>query len=420
MAALIGLGLHGDAAPYSKRDSVHAISWNIVPQPQRWLIAVFPSRLQCPCGCHGKHTLDRLFDAIADSMRQCLQPKLLQGSSPSSSYVAAVLHVRGDWSWFKQVLGVVGWGGYEMCWRCCANTDARSRPWFDLTPQASWRSTVLNDTDMQARIFQKGPLSGLFSLPGFVVSMLKTDFLHTLDLGCAQEAIGSLFWEALVHFPGASQKDRVQGLWADVRAYYREVRPATQLVGLTLEMVKKPGSSAKLRAKGAETRYLVPYAARLASLHREDLHGETRYHCLTALAAYYHLVGSEGWDAQAAAGQIERRLLFYMALAQEAALNNVPAWRLKPKHHLLAHLALRGDRDLNPKWFWTYQDESWVGLLATLVKRRGGASSNLALDCLRRYRAAFKYKSEPHILSAARVSLHAVLANTFGAIGCPR
>ena len=52
-------------------------------------------------------------------------------------------------------------------------------------------------------------LSVLFSIPGFILSMVATDHLHTLDLGVTQEALGNLIFVFLYH-PLCEGKNRAE------------------------------------------------------------------------------------------------------------------------------------------------------------------------------------------------------------------
>ena len=130
----------------------------------------------------------------------------------------------------------------------------------------------------------KTTLSPLFSLPGFDISMIVIDVLHTMDLGCSQDAMGNIFWEA-VHAPGylagRTQEDRKETLWAKIQEFYKRTAPSSKIQKLTLEMIKKDAKPSKFRGKGGETRYLVPFAAELT----ESVHAATPGHMTKAMEA---------------------------------------------------------------------------------------------------------------------------------------
>ena len=54
-----------------------------------------------------------------------------------------VIQKRGDWSWMKGVLGIVGWDGEgttkRVCFRCLA--DKGNYPFTDASLNAAWRFT---------------------------------------------------------------------------------------------------------------------------------------------------------------------------------------------------------------------------------------------------------------------------------------
>eukprot|EP00959_Pyramimonas_sp_CCMP1952_P440916 9230957-Pyramimonas_sp.AAC.1 len=53
-----------------------------------------------------------------------------------------IIDIRGDWSWYKQVFGVTGWGGgppdAKNCYRCACTVAQLGKLGLD----ASWRSTI--------------------------------------------------------------------------------------------------------------------------------------------------------------------------------------------------------------------------------------------------------------------------------------
>ena len=63
-----------------------------------------------------------------------------------------------------------------------------------------------------------------------------------------------------------------------------------------------------------------------------------------------------------------RRLCLLMVALEEAAVS--PAWRIKPKMHLVQELCEQGLGD-RPALMWTYRDEHFGGALAKLARRRG-------------------------------------------------
>ena len=86
-----------------------------------------------------------------------------------------------------------------------------------------------------------------------------------------------------------------------------------------------------------------------------------------------------------------RCLSMYKALSLEAASNGEEQrWKLKPKAHLFQELAeFQSAQWGNPRNFWTYADEDFVGWVATIARSRGGPkqASTAARRVMERYRA---------------------------------
>eukprot|EP00974_Lingulodinium_polyedra_P110324 10672075-Lingulodinium_polyedra.AAC.1 len=95
------------------------------------------------------------------------------------------------------------------------------------------------------------------------------------------------------------------------------------------------------------------------------------------------------FDPGLAASMCRKFCLLYSSLSLEP--NNIKndLWRVKPKMHLFQELAEEQTFALgNPKDFWAYKDESFMGFLASLACTRGGGSKahTVPLRTIERYR----------------------------------
>jgi hypothetical protein len=113
-------------------------------------------------------------------------------------------------------------------------------------------------------------MNPVMQLPAFTIACVVLDWLHVVDLGVGADVIGNLFWEILIVpglVAGATKAARLLVLWTKMQAWYVRVKPPSKLDDLTEEMIKKKGGSGKpkLRAKGGECRYLVPFCFELAA-----------------------------------------------------------------------------------------------------------------------------------------------------------
>ena len=233
----------------------------------------------------------------------------------------------------------------------------------------------------------------MFDCPGFSVDGVCIGVLHCLDLGVAADALGNILWECLLHggLQGTNRELKVQSLWHKIKQYYKDSNPPSRLGGLTELMLKKPKKAPKLKAKGAETRCLVPFGVLLAQ-EMFDMHKTDHFHLvlmtITALHDFYMIMSTQ-WDATLAAMCCRKYLTLYSRLSKEAQLHNKCAWVIKPKFHMFQEMVEFQSFELgNPKGFWEYKDEDFVGWVSHLATRRGGKNSvRVVVDkVLQRYR----------------------------------
>ena len=103
---------------------------------------------------------------------------------------------------------------------------------------------------------------------------------------------------------------------------------------------------------------------------------------------FYASMGADDFDPQVAADAARKACMCYGALSKEAG--DATCWRVKPKLHMWQELAEYQNVSLgNPKDFWAYKDEDFVGFIADLALRRGGPSTPATVPqrVLARYRA---------------------------------
>lgn len=405
--AVIPIGLYGDGVPFKAkmRDSLEQFSWSFCVQPDapRILYTAIPKSAVA-----GKVTWDALLGVFAWSMR-CM----FGGLWPSKRHdgteftkedrwrakmagnpfekVGALLQCRGDWAFFKQVFNFPGWQGKCICWRCNCSTDER-----DYMDSAKWRRDRVSGRMFLAKQRQSGVVpSAIWQSPGFLPEHCMIDWLHTVDQGVGQDALGQLFFEALHKLPSESQEARLQVLWGKIKEYYKDAAVSSELDGITMEMIKKSGRAAKLNSKAAEARGLYKFGLVLAEeLARPgDEHGRTVVALFTHLVRCMELIQQEPLDVAAAASSSKKFCLLYVALEQEALLKgDATSWRVKPKLHLFAELM---QVDLlqtcgAPRLYWTYIDEGWNAWVAQAGRRRGGKhiAGTVAWNVLQRFRAS--------------------------------
>lgn len=376
----------------------------------------------CACGCHGRHTFDAILEvlvytlnALANNLwpdkrhdlsefdnvnnrgisvhksRPISEKTRVQKIGEKFGFCALLQQCRGDWMWYKELLSFPSWAANWICWLC----EATKENYKDFGSKALWRAKRLTPAAFFAKMRAQGiSPSPLFNAIGFTLAMVVIDVLHCMDLGCSQDILGNIMWEAMpIVCKGRSHKAQVSDLWERISKYNQEFKPSTVLQGLTLEMIKRQKKSPKLKAKGAETRHLVPFGVLLASEMHEVLkstHSGSVLKVATLLFDLYCLF-SERPPNQSAIGDTCRRLcLLYKSLGSNDPDDTQGPWRLKPKFHMMCELCEHQVSEHgSPEEFWAYADESFVGFVAEFSHKRGGAAtaSTSSENCLNRFKA---------------------------------
>ena len=241
--------------------------------------------------------------------------------------------------------------------------------------------------------------SCLFSCPGFGIEKVCIGALHCLDAGVTADIIGNILWEAVLWLglPGRTQKLRVIPLWRMMQQFYKDNSVKGGLQGLTILMIKQQGKSPKIRCKAAQARHLIGFASLVAQqLHDRWQSDHTRLvlqvaTCLEQL----QLVMDKAWDPEVARALSVQVATGFVKLNQEALGElklgaKLQRWRVKPKLHMMQELLEYQAFSLgNPRGFWEYLDEDFVGIISTLALKKGGANTHLACsnNVISRYRA---------------------------------
>jgi len=164
LVKFIPLGVHGDGVPFASkmRDSLECISYNIITDLSgvRILYTTFPKSWSA-----GKNTWDVLFRVFAWSMRHLMMgccPRMREdggawkssddaranASGKALGFHAAVLQIRGDWAFYKEVFAFPHWKAKQCCWKCFAkNSPGEVGDFRDATANAPWRNMRISGHD---------------------------------------------------------------------------------------------------------------------------------------------------------------------------------------------------------------------------------------------------------------------------------
>ena len=295
---------------------------------------------------------------------------------------ACLTQIRGDWKMFKDTLSLPAHNERNgCCWICPMTPDKV----HEVGLEASWRHQYFDQETFIMRCWEEQRhMSAVWQFPNFSLKVIRLDWLHIMDLGCAADAAGNVLWLLQSKLPGPNIAKRVGELFKEILEEYKNQGVTSdRLATLTETMFRKDAASApKLKAKGAETRKLVPI---LGVLCRKllDSTGELDsavVACMSLLLQCYAALDVDPYDPKLMEREVRRFALQYVSLRDYYA-DNIN-WRVKPKLHLLLHLS---QSSTCPKDTWCYRDEDFGGATATMVRAKGGHntpgnSSQIVLD----------------------------------------
>ena len=346
---------------------------------------------------------------------------------------ALLLQVRGDWAWYKALFGFKGWASKEICWRCKANCS--DIPWTDTSTAAAWRTSRYRTSELLARQTEQGiSVNPLFSLPGFfgrahlhrcvaldgpghdagrdrkfifrsgrrlgrhTICFLFPVCVSALVCLCVCSSVPCVHVQLCFVSPAGpglfraqSRSGRIAELWNRIKLHYKTFHTQSRLQKLTWEMIRVDQKPPKLRAKGAETSHLVPCCFELAMdfhKHQRSAHSLTVCGLFEQLFGLYMTMSMEPFDSAACARCSRQFCTLYKALSKEASDDNL--WKLKPKMHMVQEMCeVQSELLGNPREFWTYRDESFMGVVSSMAHSRGGSAtaSTIPLRVLDTHRA---------------------------------
>ena len=214
----------------------------------------------------------------------------------------------------------------------------------------------------------------LFQFPYFRFEYLMLDTLHMLDLGVTARLIGTALQRLLSQgmSAGASTKrSMLRGLVTlniDMRAYYlrqrRHARLHRQQISsidhLTLKMLgirKNINATPTLKAKGAETRHLLPFVIELVEKPANLAcvqHGSELLRACKSLQRVYDIIRDNPRDmGENALQELHDACMDVGEQCEQALVAMIP------KFHMLKHIPEMGQLAGNAKFHSTYEDEAF-------------------------------------------------------------
>jgi hypothetical protein len=386
---LIPLGLWGDGCPcnWDRSQSIEVFTMNFPGLSGDHGNIRLPITAINKKFCVTHNTFDDILAIVAWSLRFCALGKYPSSRHsgaafrPSDNFrrrragkdlggQAVLAEIRGDWAFLKDCFRMPGWNEKSgCCWRCRVRPDEIR----NASSAAPWRSERLSHWDLMQMMIAKGHgICPLFSAPCIRSWIFQIDWLHTVDLGVAQDFLGNLFKLCLPKMDGRNLKARCANLFLLIQEYYRRKGVENKLDNLTLTMIYTAKKAPKLKTKGAETRGLIDFAVELSNTFLADNNvvEHTAKHAAIALSRCYQCLSSSSHNHELLASSCKQFCLLYVAL-EATAIGKL--WRVKPKLHLFQELCEMSTS--RPVTCWTYRDEDFGGTMSRMSRRRGGRNS---------------------------------------------
>ena len=220
---------------------------------------------------------------------------------------------------------------------------------------------------------------------GFRLECIRIDVLHAVDQGLASHIDGNVIWHIGVirnSFGGSTYADRIKNTSENLRQWYRSTRTKYKLQGgFTKERVRPTSDWPKLRAKAAQTRYLVRYCLHLMQTFGDfvsidpfaRLHDKLALGVCQLMVEFYDVLEANSMfltaDASASFARIGNQLpQMYSRLSKMCFERGLRLWKLSPKMHLFVHLCVYQLFYDNPRCFWTYGDEDLVRIMVGVAE----------------------------------------------------
>jgi hypothetical protein len=265
--------------------------------------------------------------------------------------------------------------------------------------EAQHRQTLITSRQyLQGCALQAQDPSSLFKCPGFLLDYIVVDSMHAGDLGCFQDALGSLFWcEITCRQWYRNQRTGLLSLNADLKRYYAANKHLglSSAYPLAISQIKgKDDPYPSLKCKAAECRHLARFGLILANRHRSGnaqrppyvfrgrMAGSEQEHLDNLVVMFEGMVRYHTACSATPFVAHECRAALYLFLQSLSVLYRL--WRtdlppdehgsmpfnLRPKAHALQHLA--DDKIViwgSPARFWCYRDEDFIGTVKTIAAK---------------------------------------------------
>lgn len=394
LSTTIPIFLHGDGGPITKKSSAQILHWGSC----EWhasgseLETCFMIASWVPSGsCRNheiwkeiRHSLKALHngrfpekDANGNEFPNKSFQKMQAGKLLAGGWTAVFIMMRGDLDYLCNELRLTHYGSALPCGLCRCDRGGELQ-WNHLSLRAGWLNTVYDHQQFLNMYRGEHPIH---EFEGCGPMTFAVDLLHVVDNnGVASHILGNLFYEAIRNreLGNRSKEQGLQMLNDRIKQFYRANPTPAQLQSLAMtnliddrnERDSFPILHGKA-VKAANTRYIIPFAAQLATeLNRGTDHQRHRQRCCAELQRFYDIIHGAGQflkpeEVADLKSATVKCLQHYVWMSKEAVRNGEMAWNIVPKHHYMMHIGLRAAY-MNPCCGQTYINESMVGRVCTM------------------------------------------------------
>ena len=398
----IPLFIHGDGVEFVNGDSLMVYSWGSLlsagsSQDTSLLAAVWPKN--CTIDVKGQIEegtwwkvlvwLQWSFDALFEGRHPDKDPwgnvflanslfQDLAGTSLCDSGHRGVLwSLEGDQDYFANTLKLNHWNNPNPCWACDTVTTDPQKTWKNLMPnQTGWISK--NAAQAKATLTSRHPL---LRIRGVTTLMISPDALHILFCkGILSRLLGSVLHLWCWPIKGGRQEtkpaDTLAAIFCAVQCIYKELNTPTRLTNLRLGMFSNPdkphASDAFLNIKGSECKHLLKPLAIISSRKNNVSELDKRIaSCLLAMDRLVDIMDEseiflEEKQHQEMVVALAHFNGHYSWLNSWAASEERQLFHITIKFHMNCHLVMTA-KCLNPKFFWCFRGEDYVGRISALA-----------------------------------------------------
>ena len=392
--------LHADGASYAQRDSLKTLS--VKPLLRR---ASDDEEESCeihiyvvafPTSCEAPGTWPALWKWVHWSMEAWLVGKHPSEGPLGEELPADLAHLAGkscpraslwgftaDLDYYQKDMGMPGNSSTSFCWCCECNRS--NKPWNDFRSDCAFAKHLRTPH----QVAHYSDHSCFCKKVGLTPLMLELDVMHCCEFGVTGHLIANTICSEVYDARPGDAEGKFNDLWLAIKQEFGEQQLSNPLSRLRLRQFCDPAHPFSEYAKfsgikAAEMRSLLhaltecvkdesPEGLSREAWRQDHAMRVHRRECLTGMKNFYSVISDGGLllspdDAQRAHDNGMAYLRHYAQLARTAMEHGRFQWSVVNKFHFVWHILhkCRQYRE-NPKTYWCYTGEDFVGRISALA-----------------------------------------------------